>query len=135
MTPLKIERTETTPEICLDSDNKVFYMRGESLPENSFKFYAPILNWIDDYKDLILSEKEKHQQEISFEFFFEYINSSSIKFLFDILRKIEEMKSSGFIPKIIWKYAIDDDDMKENGEELKNMYNNLHIDIVEVVIN
>ena len=135
MIPLKIERTETTPEICLDSDNKLFYMRGESLPENSFKFYAPVLNWIEDYKNLMLSSSEKLQQEVSFEFFFEYINSSSIKFLFDILRKIEAMKSPVFSPKIVWKYEIDDQDMKENGEELKSMYTNLQIDIVEVVSN
>jgi len=127
MNPIQLERTDTTPEVCLDHVNRVFYIRGESRPENTRKFYEPILTWLDSYNGILyfVSDQNKNAAELdlTFEFYFEYLNSSSIKFLFDILMKIDALKSNAANIKILWKYDEGDEDMKDNGEELKDMIN------------
>ena len=49
MEPLRIQATIKTPEVLLDPTNKVFEIKGKSIPDNAEDFYADILNWFDDY--------------------------------------------------------------------------------------
>ncbi len=75
---LKIEPTKNTPEVILDSNADLLSIKGESYPENTSKFYAPIFSWLSEY----LSTAKG--QEIKIEILVEYFNSSSSKALIDI---------------------------------------------------
>ena len=52
-----------------------------------------------------------------FIFFFIYINSVSIKLIFDLFKKLEEANKTCCDVRIEWKYNAGDTDMKETGEE------------------
>ena len=54
-------------------------------------------------------------------FKFEYFNTSSSKCLFDIFRKLNIVKESGFDLSINWYYEEDDEDMLEAGEDYADL--------------
>lgn len=115
MEQLHIKAKRDTPEIFLDPGTNVFTIKGVSHPENIREVYAPVFTWLDEYLKEISDKKD---QKIIFEFFYMYINSASLRYLYDLLRKMVEFKDSGVKVEIIWNYAEDDEDMKEAGEEL-----------------
>ncbi len=43
---LNIPATATTPKIAWDDEAKTLSVSGESYPENSFAFYAPVFEWL-----------------------------------------------------------------------------------------
>ncbi|MFH1321461.1 MAG: DUF1987 domain-containing protein [Bacteroidota bacterium] len=121
---LKIEPTEFTPEVILDPKANRFVISGESRPENAGKFYQQILDWLEEYYSLRYwkdSEFDSKKNEAIFEFNFEYFNSTSAKFILDILHKIKKFCKDNVNIKVEWHYDAPDLDMKESGEEFAKM--------------
>jgi hypothetical protein len=124
MNKLMIEATEISPKILFDPASRVFEIFGESRPENVREFYEPILNWLDEYgKELFSQPQDPEAKPLTFNFKLEYFNSSSSKFILDILRKIIEYHSKGVNIVINWHFDEGDEDMQEAGEELSKMVN------------
>ena len=124
MQGLEIEATEFTPEVIMDPDSNRFEMSGESRPENASKFYESILTWMDNYHSLRYWRDTKFHDSSNatiFEFRFEYFNSTSAKFILDILKKIESFRGDDMNVTVKWYYEELDIDMKESGEEFANM--------------
>ncbi|UCH14048.1 MAG: DUF1987 domain-containing protein [Bacteroidales bacterium] len=117
METIKIQGTEDTPKIILDSENEVMEISGRSLPEDVSAFYEPVLNWLNEYA-------ENPNKKTIFNFKLTYFNTASSKLLLDILMKLEEMHENGNDILIRWHYPEDDEDMEEAGEE--------YADIVDV---
>ena len=114
---IKIQGTDDTPAVILDTENEVFQLSGRSLPEDVASFYDPIIDWLDDFA-------ESDKKRMTFGFKLEYFNTASSKLLLDILLKLEEMFESGKEIMVKWYYPEDDEDMEEAGEE--------YADIVDV---
>lgn len=128
MNHLNIEATETAPRISFNPDTRIFEITGESRPENVREFYEPIIKWLDDYGKEIFSvtDIEKNVNEkisLRFNFRLGYFNSSSAKFIHDILKKIIELFYQGIDIKIYWYYEEGDEDMQDAGEDLSEMIN------------
>jgi hypothetical protein len=117
METIKIQGTEDTPKIILDSENEIMEISGRSLPEDVSAFYEPVLNWLNEYA-------ENPNKKTIFNFKLTYFNTASSKLLLDILMKLEEMHENGNDILIRWHYPEDDEDMEEAGEE--------YADIVDV---
>ena len=49
MKNIHIEATKYTPEILLDPENCVIEIRGKSYPENTFEFYKPVIEWLEEF--------------------------------------------------------------------------------------
>ena len=49
MNTLCIKETEDTPLIHYDPNSGIFKIEGNSIPENAYLFYDPILIWLDKY--------------------------------------------------------------------------------------
>lgn len=114
-----IEQTENIPGISLDSDTGIFEIKGISRPENVQDFYDPILLWFDNYlKEVASNTAEK---PVTLTVFLEYFNSSSAKYISNILKKMVEYSSKGIAVKINWKYEDGDEDMLEVGEEMQRI--------------
>ncbi len=109
-----LEETQDTPKIILDKENGLFEISGRSLPENAIKFFAPILNWMEDYL------KSPNQVTI-FEFKLDYFNSASIKSIYEIIKVLEKISKNNFQVNIIWYYVNDDELIKNRGLEIKEM--------------
>jgi hypothetical protein len=121
MESLIIDSTDSSPKVVFDPANGIFEVSGESRPEDVRKFYEPILDWIDRYGKHVKSNPPT--QKIQFNFIFEYFNSSSAKYVMDIMSKLNEIKISNKTMdiEICWHYDEMDEDMLEAGQEFQNI--------------
>lgn len=124
MESLYIEPSEFTPRVFFDPTNSVFEISGFSRPENVVGFYKPILKWLEDYNDLVLSQNtEFNKSNLVINLKMTYFNSASSKFLLDILLEFMKFHSKGNSIEINWFYDEDDDEILESGEEIADMIN------------
>ena len=85
---IKIKGTEDTPNVILDATSNILEFSGRSLPEDVGTFYAPVLQWIDEY-----AKNPNKSTEVIFRL--EYFNTASSKILLDILLKFEDIMNDG----------------------------------------
>ena len=111
---LYIEQTKSTPEIYFDPAKNLLSIKGQSYPENSFKFYEPVFSWLDQY----LAGVEK-EIVVEIDFLMPYINTSSTKCLMMILEKLEEAYQTGKKIGVIWYYDADNETAMECAEDFK----------------
>lgn len=125
MKPLSISATAVSPAVKFDPKNRIFEMSGYSRPENVRDFYFPLVQWIEDYKNELVRSNTtiSTKDPISFKFKFVYFNSSSAKFIYDIVILLNEFSRVNLPVKIYWYYDEDDDELREAGEELSEMAN------------
>lgn len=114
-----IEQAENIPGVSLDSDTGIFEIKGISRPENVQDFYDPILLWFDDYLKEITGNNEG--KTVTLTVFLEYFNSSSAKYILNILKKMAEYLAAGVNVTVNWNYEDGDEDMLEVGEEMQRM--------------
>jgi hypothetical protein len=111
----------TNPEILLSPEENIFLIRGTSSPEDVRAIYYPVIEWFTVFIDDILKgEFKKYSPEnpLRFQVDLCYFNSSSAKFLYDILSELKRLHTSG-IPIIIeWFYEEEDIDLKEAGADI-----------------
>ena len=129
MDALIIEETENSPKIHFDPAELNFEISGESRPEDVRKFYEPVLEWFDQFNSYLYWLTDKYadgeKKLIQFNFKFEYFNSSSAKYVMDIMAKLSEIQTNCPKAKIVicWHYDEMDEDMQEAGEEFENITN------------
>ena len=114
METLIIEQTKSTPQVEFNAENRLLMLKGESYPENSFKFYEPILNWLDEFFAEIADDGE-----IKLEMSLPYINTSSSKCVLMMLEKLEEAKDNGRNIVVNWYYEEDNESEMECAEDFK----------------
>ncbi len=122
MNPFIIEQSEFSPSIIFDPSNSKFEITGESRPENAGKFYESVIKWLDQYYDDILSKKELSSTEkIYFDIKLEYFNSTSAKYILDLLKVLDNYYKNGHLAKINWHFDALDEDMKDSGEQFSKL--------------
>ncbi|HPD94389.1 MAG TPA: DUF1987 domain-containing protein [Tenuifilaceae bacterium] len=122
MEPLYIEPSEFTPRIFFDPASSVFEISGFSRPENVVGFYKPLIKWLEDFEDQVLSKNtEFTKSNLVVNLKLTYFNSASSKFLLDILMIFMKFHSKGNNVEINWFYDEDDDEIFESGEEISEM--------------
>ena len=124
MKKLNIAATEKSPKIIFDPENNIYEMEGNSRPENVRDFYYPIIDTLKHFFENIVEKNqiEKFNEKVfKFNFKLDYFNSSSAKFISDILVIIKKYCDKGFNIKIYWYFEDGDDDMKEVGEDFSDM--------------
>ncbi|NPA11375.1 MAG: DUF1987 domain-containing protein [Epsilonproteobacteria bacterium] len=122
MEKMHIEATKYTPEIILDPDKGLIKMVGKSYPENTFEFYAPVIEWIKKY-----FENPKDTTTVEMEII--YFNSSTSKLFFDLFDLLDEYKDkSNIIVK--WIYDPENENAEEAGEDFKEDFEDLNIQLV-----
>lgn len=87
---------------------------GRSIIETPSEFYGPVIDWLSDYKS-------PGKKDMTVDLGFEFVNSGSTKWLYLLLRKLEEIKENSETMKIRWFYETGDDDMRELGFILKSL--------------
>lgn len=112
MEPIDIKETASTPSVKFDSATSTLYLAGESYPENSFDFYAPVLVWIR----AAIPELSEFRLEMAIT----YMNSSSTKCALDIMDVMEEAFEKGVKTSIIWRYDKDNPRSYEMAEDYRD---------------
>lgn len=110
MEALRIPATVKTPEVLFDPVNKVFEIKGKSIPDNAEEFYADILAWFDDY---VANPSSETVLKIDLEYF----NISSSKRLLFLLYKLNELADKDLAVKVQWYHNESDEDMFEVGQD------------------
>ena len=112
ITRFTAEPTRRTPKIILEPGR--IYIVGRSIPENPGEFYRPVYEWISSYVRI-----NGHRTTI--ELGFEYINTSSTKWIYNIMKEIAEIKNISANARVIWYYDKGDEDMCELGYILQSL--------------
>lgn len=114
--PLVIAPTEETPYVCFNHITNVFEIKGKFVLPNVDEFYTPLFEWLDN--------APFHKLEvINLIFNLDYFNIASSKRLLFILYRLNQMHKDGKKIIVTWCYRIEDDDMKEVGEDFAFMVN------------
>ena len=114
MEKLIVRPTRITPLIYFDTVRGLLELRGKSSPENAIQFYSALFNELDKFG-------AQSKQNLVANFKLEYFNTSSSKCIFDILKKVNQVKLNGRRIAINWYYEEDDDDMLEAGEDYADL--------------
>ena len=122
MSDMHIAATDRTPEIQLSIAEGIFSMRGESFPEDVAAFYGQVIMAIDAMASTI-------QGPLKVDVAMVYINSSSIKAMFRIFEGLENVRKNGHPLTITWHFQDDDDIMQELGEDFKDRFPDLPIEV------
>jgi hypothetical protein len=119
---LRYEPSRRTPGIIMEP-GEIFIM-GRSIPEDPGNIYKPVLEWISGYiQDSI--------RKTSISLGFEYINTSSTKWIYSIIKEFSVMKELAANADVTWYYEHGDDDMCELGQILGSL-TDCHFRLVEV---
>lgn len=124
MKNIHLHKTDKSPQVILSKQLNHMRFSGISRLEENKEFYQPIIDWLVEYKMLMyfLSHIESQNKEINVEFEFEYFDSSSAKYLHNILKEFKEISTFSKINlKICWIYDPQDLDMLESGLNFQEM--------------
>ncbi len=124
MDNLIIEATKYTPKINFDAGNNLLEIAGETYPENTAEFYAPVFSWLDEYLEQIDDKEVTVNLEIN------YFNSSSSKVLMDMFDKFEETVTEGKNITLNWIYDKENSSMLEAGKEFQEDMESLEFHLI-----
>ena len=110
-----IAKTKASPEVILDKDQNKFSIIGVSVMENPFKFYEPIVQWIDRYG-------EQPNEKTVFTFRLWYINSASLINISMIFRALSKIYKNGHDVLVRWYYDERDATIREHLNDLEELY-------------
>jgi hypothetical protein len=111
---LIIEGSKSTPYVHFDPGAGVLRFQGQSYPENAFKFYEPVFQWVDEYLDSLQTAAS-----VMIELELPYINTSSTKCFMMLLEKFEEAHLQGKKISVQWLCNPDNESEHECAEEFK----------------
>ncbi|MCC7051310.1 MAG: DUF1987 domain-containing protein [Bacteroidia bacterium] len=114
MENLVIAGGEKTPSFLFDAQKGLIEIIGRSWPEHALQVYAPVFKWVEEY---CLNPAPKTIINLKMEYF----NTSSLKVVLDVLKKLDQLTVKGNQAEINWYYEFDDPDLKEQGYMVKNV--------------
>jgi len=115
MKKIEIAARDQTPFVILDKENSIFEIRGYSYPDEALEFYNQIIEWFKEY-----IKNPNTETKLIFDLI--YVNSTSIKFINEILKKLDELLATGKTVIVEWLFMPDDEDMQQLGNVLKDFH-------------
>ncbi len=125
MDSLNIEATKYSPAVRFEPEKRVLQISGESYPENTMEFYAPVFDYLKEY--LALPEAPPLTVNVDLIYF----NSSSSKILINLFDLLDGAAKEGRDVAINWFYESDDEDNLEFGEEFAEDLEYVQFHLVE----
>lgn len=112
---LSIEGQEQSPEINFDPNTGLLQLSGRSIPANPVEFYAPVLEWIEQYTASPASTTTLRVN-------LEYFNTSSSKKMWDIMKQLKALQDQNkTVVKVEWHYEEDDEDLRDAAIEYEKI--------------
>lgn len=112
MQQLVIEAGTSSPFVHFDPDSGQLAIGGESYPENSYEFYGPVLAWLDAYLG-------GRTAPVKLTISLTYLNTSSTKYMIDILDRLEAAHENGVSVEVVWHCDPHNQRARDAIEELK----------------
>ena len=95
------------PSVKFNAQTGICELSGESFLEDTVEFYKPVINWIDDYIEIVKSP-------IAFIIKLSYFNTSTSRSILDILNILKDYEEEGGEVVINWHFDENDIDMEED---------------------
>jgi hypothetical protein len=106
---ISILSNEDLPSFTIMHKEGFIEIAGRSIPNTPMKFYNHLLQEIDNYIAIA-------PQTTIFHFKLDYFNTSSHRYLVEMLRKLNTLNKNQKTFNVIWYYSENDLDHKEIGE-------------------
>ncbi|MGE0077664.1 MAG: DUF1987 domain-containing protein [Bacteroidales bacterium] len=120
-----IDKTADCPYINFSEDGTLD-IEGRSITEDPFTFWQPLLEWIESYI-------QNPAPQTMVNVYLEYSNSSSNKYINELLRKLEDSHGKRTDVMVNWNYEEDDESVFQLGKDFESMlkipFNFLEIDV------
>ena len=116
MEDLQIRWTQKTPSVECRSEDGYIRIEGQSIPENAQEFYERLNAWVETYSKEIGGPLEV---VISLD----YYNSATSKCILTFFDILSGLWLHGRKVSVVWMYAEEDDDMREEGESYQKVVN------------
>jgi hypothetical protein len=126
MDSLIIDAFERSPEVRFDAVARTLAIRGESYPEDASAVFGPIFAWLNQFF------ADGGREPVAVEFELVYFNSSSAKALMNIFQLLDRAAGGGTSVTVDWRYAADDETMKEFGEDFSEDLAHVSFRLVEI---
>lgn len=104
------------PTIEFRTSDGYLMLKGRAIPENPLESFEPLLVVLNLYC-------ENPQNLTKVDFMLEYFNTSSSKYILEILKKLQSLHKKGKQVEINWFYDEDDEEIYEIGEDYSAMVN------------
>lgn len=109
---LNIPATKNTPLVIGSMTKGLIKFDGSSFPENSKKFYEPLMLWVAESKNVTT--------QFSIEANFNYVSSSSLIAILNLLKRFQATFGAENIT-LKWYYEEDDEDILKIAEDYKKI--------------
>ncbi len=110
-----LKKTHNKPYINLSIEDCIFKIHGSSYSKSVIERYNEVFNWIGQ-------EIPKLEGELKCSFYFDVINSISIRSIMEIFSKFSDFQKKGKQISVTWHYDKDDEDNLENAENIKDFF-------------
>lgn len=116
MTDVLKNKTFETPMIEVNKAERKIVIKGSSNLIDPSNFYQDLSNRIEDY---LLEFKNF----LVLDFYFDYLNTSSSKWMFHLLKNLQVKHAGKKIIKVNWYFEDDDEIIQETGEIFQSLLN------------
>lgn len=111
MDDLQREATASTPAVHLEAATGHGRIQGESYPPNAYEFFHPIVDWVRARLDA--------QGSISLELDLPYMNTSSVKWMLDLLDLLDQAYRDGREVNVRWRHDRENERAREVIEDFQ----------------
>ncbi|MCX6312277.1 MAG: DUF1987 domain-containing protein [Bacteroidetes bacterium] len=112
METLHIHHTKTTPSIFFDATKGEFRITGRSIPADATVFFASADKWAETFAATFSGDF------MTIEIMLDHLNTGSVRSILTILTRFLRMKSRGIKIIVDWHYEVEDEDIRDKGEEM-----------------
>jgi hypothetical protein len=114
MERLQYTKSELTPAIDFDKEQRLLNIDGRCISENAHTFFTPLISWISDLFEKHVPDKT---EVFTLHINCDYYNSASAKMFVYFFDKIAEIQKEGHTFKVIWYCKENDPDMIDSVED------------------
>ncbi len=112
MEKLVIHKTKITPSIVFDAELGEFKISGRSIPADATVFYGAADRWAEKFIPTF------NGRDIIIDILLDHLNTGSVRSILTILARFIKMKERGITVNINWHSELEDEDIKDKGEEM-----------------
>jgi SiaC family regulatory phosphoprotein len=110
----RLSKADNKPLLDFNGETGKFLISGVSNPENAAEFYEPILAWMDEFA-------KSTTPAITLEIKLDYFSTSSSKWILQIMKRFEGLKTKGIDVRVKWYFHEDDEDLREAGSQYSEL--------------
>ncbi len=125
MPDLLIPATRHTPAVDFRFSSGQLSLIGESYPENTAKFYGPMMEALDAFL------AEPGEAPVSLKLTLAYMNSGSLKMIYRLVGRLDAAAGRGRPVQVVIEREPGDDAAEEFAEDLAADYSTLTIELID----